>query len=135
MNRNQQRGIALVITLIMLSVVTITAVAFLAVTRQDRASVGAAAEQLDAQYAAETALQRAQSEIAGRILGSSNRFQIDLLVSTNWVNATLNIAQLQALANDSLDLRNANILTNATTYFRADGQPVFQLGSRCLAQG
>ena len=91
MNRNQQRGIALVITLIMLSVVTITAVAFLAVTRQDRASVGAAAEQLDAQYAAETALQRAQSEIAGRILGSSNRFQIDLLVSTNWVNATLNI--------------------------------------------
>jgi len=129
MNRNQQRGIALVITLIMLSVVTITAVAFLAVTRQDRASVGAAAEQLDAQYAAETALQRAQSEIAGRILGSSNRFQIDLLVSTNWVNATLNIAQLQALANDSLDLRNPNILTNATTYFRADGQPVFQLGS------
>jgi hypothetical protein len=129
MNRNQQRGIALVITLLMLSVVTITAVAFLAVTRADRASVGAAAEQLDAQYAAETALQRAQAEIAGRIIGSTNRFNFDLTVSTNWVNPRLNVGQLQAMASDALPLNDVRILTNATTYFRADGSPVFQPNS------
>ena len=80
MNRSQQRGIALVITLIMLSVVTITAVAFLAVTRQDRASVGAAVEQLDARNAAEVALQRAEAEVASRILAATNRQNFDLMV-------------------------------------------------------
>ncbi len=129
MNRNQQRGIALVITLLMLSVVTITAVAFLAVTRSDRASVGAAGEQLDAQFAAETALQRAQAEIAGRIIGSTNRFNFDLAVSTNWVNSRLNVSQLQAMADETLPLNDPRILTNATTYFRADGSPVFRLNN------
>jgi len=132
MNRTQQRGIALIITLIMLSVVTITAVAFLAVTRQDRASVGAAAEQLDAQYAAETALQRAQAEIAGRIIGSTNRASFDLAVSTNWTTATLNVAQLQAMANGDPNLLaplDPSILTNATTYYRADGAPIFSLNN------
>jgi hypothetical protein len=137
MNRTQQRGIALIITLIMLSVVTITAVAFLAVTRQDRASVGAAAEQLDAQYAAETALQRAQAEIAGRIIGSTNRASFDLSVSTNWTTAVLNTAQLQAMANGDPDLLaplDTSILTNATTYYRADGAPVFSLNNSSEVQ-
>lgn len=132
MNRKQQRGIALVITLIMLSVVTITAVAFLAVTRQDRASVGAAAEQLDAQYAAETALQRAQAEVIGRIVGATNRSHFDLSVSTNFSTEQLNVAMLQQMANGNPDLLAAedpSVLTNATTYFRADGAPVFNLNS------
>lgn len=134
MNRKAQRGIALVITLIMLSVVTVTAVAFLAVTRQDRASVGAAAEQLDAQLAAETAFQRAQAEVAGRLVGSTNRSDYDLAVSTNWVNPRLNLAQLDALEDDTLDRRDPRIFTNATTYFNADGTPVFNLNNAAQVQ-
>lgn len=134
MNRSQQRGIALVITLIMLAVVTITAVAFLAVTRQDRASVGAAGEQLDARYAAETALQRAQAEVASRMIGSTNRLDFDLATSTNWVTANLNVAALNALANGALNYNNLNAFTNATTYYRADGAPVFNLGNAAELQ-
>ncbi len=99
----RQRGVALVITLIMLSVVTITAVAFLALSRRERASVGAAADQADAKSMAETALARAQADIVGRMLGrvlgddlkgASSRYVADagriarsefgFLVSTNY---------------------------------------------------
>jgi len=134
MNRSQQRGIALVVTLIMLAVVTITAVAFLAVTRQDRASVGAAGEQLDARYAAETALQRAQAEVASRIIGSTNRQDFDLITSTNWVNPNLNVAALNLLANGGLSYNDLNVFTNATTYYRADGVPVFNLANAADVQ-
>jgi hypothetical protein len=132
MNRSHQRGIALVITLIMLSVVTITAVAFLAVTRQDRASVGAAVEQLDARNAAESALQRAQAEVVARIRAATNRQNFDLMVSTNWTTRLLNVAQLDALAAGAIDPTDPLALaslTNATTYFQADGRPVFNLSN------
>ena len=49
---SSRRGVALVITLIMLSVVTITAVSFLMVARRERAAVAAAGEQADARIAA-----------------------------------------------------------------------------------
>ena len=39
MKRNQERGVALVITLIMLSLVTFMAVVFLGVSRREKASV------------------------------------------------------------------------------------------------
>ena len=132
MNRSQQRGIALVITLIMLSVVTITAVAFLAVTRQDRASVGAAVEQLDARNAAEVALQRAQAEVSSRILAATNRQNFEFMVSTNWTTRFLNVAQLDGLATGALNPADPDVipsLTNATTYLHADGRPVFNLGN------
>ncbi len=132
MNRSHQRGIALVITLIMLSVVTITAVAFLAVTRQDRASVGAAVEQLDARNAAEVALQRAQAEVVARIRAETNRQNFDLMVSTNWTTRFLNVAQLDALASGALNPTDPALLpalTNATTYLHADGRPVFNLNN------
>lgn len=127
MNRSSQRGVALVITLIMLSVVTITAVAFLAVTRRERASVGAAVEQVESRYLADTALARARAEVAARIVSATNRYNYDLAVSTNYINTNLNTAQLVALANGALPFDNLSLFTN-TPYERPDGVPVFNLG-------
>ncbi len=129
MNRSSQRGIALVITLIMLAVVTITAVAFLAVARRERSSVSAAGDQLDAQFAADMALQRAQAEVASKILAASNRLSFGLAVSTNWQNQAPDLAKLGALANESLPTADLRIFTNAAPYFRANGQPTFNIAN------
>lgn len=116
MNRSSQRGVALVITLIMLAVVTITAVAFLAVARRERSSVSAAGDQLDAQLAADGALQRAQAEVASRIVATTNRMAFGLAVSTNYQNLLPDRAQLDRLAAETLPTGNLNIFTNAAPY-------------------
>jgi hypothetical protein len=83
-----RRGIALVITLIMLSVVTITAVAFLAVSRRERGAVAASGEQIGAKYAADAALNRVKAEVASRIHASGNRSAFGFIVSTNYSSAS-----------------------------------------------
>ena len=60
-HQSARRGVALVITLIMLAVVTVTAVAFLTVARRERAAVAAAGDQADARIAADAALTRARA--------------------------------------------------------------------------
>ncbi len=125
MNRSSQRGVALVITLIMLSVVTITAVAFLAVARRERGSVGAAAELVDARSASESALARAEAEVAARILGTGNRMDIRLQVSTNYVNTQVNLAQLDQMVTETLPTVDYRIFTNSSPQVRADGSPWF----------
>jgi len=82
---SSRRGVALVITLIMLSVVTITAVAFLTVARRERAAVAAAGEQADARIAADAALNRARARILAQIASSGLREAPTLLVSTNFI--------------------------------------------------
>jgi hypothetical protein len=86
MKRNSaQSGVALVITLIMLALVTFMAVVFLAVSRRERASVAVTGDIATARLMVDTALARAQSEIAARILASTNPFDYgDLIVSTNY---------------------------------------------------
>lgn len=87
MNRSpSQRGIALITTLIMLSVVTLMAVAFLAVSRRERASVTTSTDRVDAKSMAEVALQRAEAEVVARVQAVSNLLNYDLLVSTNFIN-------------------------------------------------
>lgn len=79
------RGIALVITLVMLSVVTLMAVTFLAVSRRERAAVTVFSDQVDARAMAEMALSRAQAELAARMHAATNLLNYDLLVSTNFI--------------------------------------------------
>lgn len=108
--RRQQRGVALVITLIMLSVVTITAVAFLAVSRRERLAVTAFGEQIDARNLADAALNRARAEMAARIAATTNRFAYGFAVSTNYQNP-------QALASSQRSYpttRNFGHLTNVS---------------------
>lgn len=86
MNRSQQSGVALVITLLMLSLITFLAVSFLSLSRRERASVTVNAEQTDAQLAVDSALARAQAEFARRVVAKSNLFAYDMMVTTNFIN-------------------------------------------------
>jgi hypothetical protein len=86
MRRSSQQGIALVITLIMLAVVTVMAIIFLGLSRRERAAVSVTADLTTARLMADTARTRAQSEILARIAAHSNLFAYDLLVSTNFIN-------------------------------------------------
>src|SRR6266567_8392821 len=84
--RLRQQGVALVITLIMLAVITFMAVTFLAVSRREAGSVTVTRDQTTARLAAETALERAKAEVLAGILSTTNGFNFDLTVSTNYVN-------------------------------------------------
>ena len=84
--KTKEQGVVLVITLIMLSVVTLMAIVFLGVSRRERGTVNVTTDHLTAKMAAEAGMARAQSEVIGRMLGSSNRFHFDYAVSTNFVN-------------------------------------------------
>ncbi len=86
MNRMRQRGVALVITLVMLAVVTFMAITFLAVSRRQRTSVSVSDEQTSARFMAEAASARAQRELVVRSFTRGNLTATELLVSTNFVN-------------------------------------------------
>ena len=81
-----QRGVALVITLIMLSVITFMAIAFLVLSRGERTSVSTATDQSIARLAADNALERVQAELLAPMQASGNYFSSGLLVSTNFIN-------------------------------------------------
>src|ERR1035437_4998825 len=83
-----QRGIALVITLIMLSVTLVMAVAFLAIANRERNAVTTTTDTATARHGAETALAYAEAQIVANILSSTNAgaYNFSLLVSTNYIN-------------------------------------------------
>jgi hypothetical protein len=83
LSKSDRRAVALVITLIMLAVVTITAVAFLGVARRERSSVSAAGEQADSRLLADAALSRARAEILGRINRSGDLLAPGIFNSVN----------------------------------------------------
>lgn len=86
MNRSSQRGAALVITLIMLSLVTLMAVVFLSISRREKASVTVTQDQTDARLMADAATERAKAEVIARMLATTNPFNYDLMVPTNFIN-------------------------------------------------
>lgn len=84
--RQQERGIALVVTLIMLSVITFTAVAFLFLSRTERSAVTVSTDLTDAKMMADHALGRAQAELAARMMANDDLLVYDHMVSTNYIN-------------------------------------------------
>jgi hypothetical protein len=83
---SRQRGFALVITLILLSVTLIMAVAFLAISRRERGSVVTSTDTATARYAADAALANAEAQIMSSALATTNPYINNLLVSTNFIN-------------------------------------------------
>jgi len=81
-----ERGIALIITLILLSVITFMAVTFLVVSRSEHGSVATTTDQAAARYAVETAQAVATARVLAPILALTNEFNYGLMVSTNWQN-------------------------------------------------
>lgn len=79
-------GMALVITLIMLSVVTFMTVTFLALSRRERASITVTEDQTTANLMADAALARVQAEAVSKIMHQTNMNAYEFMVSTNYIN-------------------------------------------------
>ena len=82
----RQRGVALVITLILLSVTLVMALAFLAISNRERGSVTAQTDTTTARLGADAGLADAEAQIAANVLTSTNPYSFGLLVSTNYLN-------------------------------------------------
>ena len=82
-----QRGVALIVTLLLLSIITFMTVTFLVVSRSQKGSVVTETDQAIARLAADTALERAKAELLAGIMGSTNEFNYGLLVSKNYINS------------------------------------------------
>src|SRR5271168_3740252 len=84
--RHPEKGIALVITLILLSVTLVMAIAFLAISRREAGSVATSTDTVTARLAADAALASAQAQIIATILATTNLYNSSLIVSTNYIN-------------------------------------------------
>ncbi len=103
MKRKSQQGVALVITLILLSVITFMAVTFLVVSRKEASQVNTLTQQANAKFASEAGLEEAKAQIIAQMFTTSNGLNFGLLVSTNFISAT------------NFDtVNNVNALTNVT---------------------
>ena len=85
--RRSESGVALVVTLIMLSVIAFMSITFLILTQRERGSVTSAANQTDARLAADTALERAKSELMAPVIAFHNPDAYGLGISTNYISA------------------------------------------------
>ena len=110
--KTKEQGVVLVITLIMLSVVTLMAIVFLGVSRRERATVTVTTDHITAKFSAEAGMARAQSEVVGRILSSSNRFDFDYTVSTNFFDP------------EGYDTSNFNFDPHNANYFLPNGEAI-----------
>lgn len=79
-------GIALVITLIMLAVTLVMAVAFLAISTRERGSVTSSTDANHARLATEAALAHAEVQVIASMLSTTNPYNFGLFVSTNFIN-------------------------------------------------
>jgi hypothetical protein len=82
-----QSGVALIITLILLAVVTVMAVAFLASSRRERGAVTTTTDTASARLAADAALASAEAQIVANVLATTNPYNFGLVVSTNYINS------------------------------------------------
>jgi hypothetical protein len=80
-------GVALVVTLVLLSVITFMAVTFLVVSQSQQGAVATDTDQAIARLAADTARERAIVQLLAPILTWTNELNYGLLVSTNYINS------------------------------------------------
>lgn len=71
-NPSRRQGVALVITLILLSAILVVTVALLALSRRERSSVTTAQHLIDAELMANAGAERARAMLAAQILGRTN---------------------------------------------------------------
>jgi hypothetical protein len=81
-------GVALVATLIMLSLVTFMVVAFLGVAWRERRAIEASTTAGEARVASDAAFNFAQADLLARLLISGDKWNYGVMVSTNYENLT-----------------------------------------------
>ncbi|MCO5051087.1 MAG: hypothetical protein M9920_02140 [Verrucomicrobiae bacterium] len=113
--RAKQRGVALVVTIVLLSIITFLAVVFLALTGRESGAVKVSVNQSAARQAAEAGFERAKAQLLARILATTNASDFGLLVSTNFINRSgFDSAAVNQLTNVNYDYQdNGNPLTAA----------------------
>jgi hypothetical protein len=85
-SRRSPSGMALVITVILIAVVTFMAITFLAISRRERGAVTTTTDTTTAQLAADDALAAAEAQIIAHTLATTNPYNFGLVVSTNYIN-------------------------------------------------
>jgi hypothetical protein len=127
---------ALVITLIMLAVTLVMAVAFLAIARRERNAVSTTTDTTVARLATDAALAAAQAQIAANILATTNlgAYNYSLLVSTNYQNAFGFVSGIANPTNVNYDYRSdagnpplnaADLVQNIANLWLLPRAPVF----------
>src|SRR5258706_3978054 len=81
-----REGIALVITLILLAVITFMAITFLVVSRSEQGQVHTETDQTTARLGGDSALEYAKIQLLTPMMVFTNEYNLDLLVSTIYVN-------------------------------------------------
>jgi hypothetical protein len=114
-NRKSKSGIALVLTLILLSVTLVMALAFLAISGRERGSVTTQTDTATTRLAAEAGLAAAEAQITANILSTTNPYSFGLIVSTNYLPPT-NGNPLLDLTNLWFSPRVPVLLTNLVTH-------------------
>ena len=79
-------GVALVITLIMLSIITFMAVTFLVLSQRERSATNGTTDLKIARNANDAAFARVCSELLSKMMSQTNFSASDLIVSTNYIN-------------------------------------------------
>ena len=79
-------GVALVVTLVLITVITFMAVTFLIVSRSQHGAVATTTDQAIARLAANAARDRAIVEALSRMMAQTNEFSYGMLVATNYFN-------------------------------------------------
>ena len=108
-----ERGVALIITLILLSVITFMAVAFLVISRHASEAVTSVTQQAVAKQAAADALQTAEAGVIASMLARGEGFDFGPQVSQNYqsqvfTNGSANVANVNYFVDDSGNPLNAN---------------------------
>src|SRR5208282_3270909 len=132
-NRQSKEGVALVITLILLSVVTFMAIAFLALSRRERSAVATVTDTASARLAADAALASAEAQVIANVLATTNPYNFSLLVSTNYINPEGYIPALginptnvnYIYAANGNPLNSGDLLSNLANLFYSPRPPVF----------
>ena len=112
--RRRQDAIALVITLLMLSVITFLAVAFLAVTQRNRAASTASIDASASRVMSDAAIARAQTEIIARMMAQTDYLAYDYMVSRNYINPYGFIPGITDTTNVNYDFTANGALTSST---------------------
>ena len=129
-----QRGIALVVTLILLAVITFMAVSFLVLSQRQRDSVATSTDQAAALRATETGAQRALAEMMAPIKVFTNQYNFDLRVSTNYINPfgfnpNLGFAGVSYATANGTPITGNAFLQNLTNLLYSPRPPVYVNGN------
>ena len=86
LHKSPESGIALVITLVMLAIVTVMAIVFLGVSQRERASVKVGEDIATANYMADAAAERAKAEAVAKMAAAGTKLYYDLFNSRSFDN-------------------------------------------------